>query len=347
MTRTDPPLVSVVTPVYNGAAYLQECIDSVLAQTYPNWEYIIVNNRSTDRTGEIAESSARRDKRIRVHHNAEFLAIISNHNHAFSLISAQSKYCKVVSADDFIFPDCLTQMVQLAEGHPSIGIIGSYQLSGGGNEWTVRCTGLPYWRIVVSGEEICRSYLLNGQEGVFGAPTANLYRSDLVRSSTAFFPNPTPEADISACIKHLWHSDFGFVHQVLSYERCHTDRVTTISKNLGAYVTSKISDLLTYGPQYLTAGEQEKRLGELLDEHYRYLAIAAVNFRERTYWDFQKARLDEFGIRLDRVKLAKAICAKALDLLSNPKETFTKVSRRWHSRGSPSRTSIITEEAQT
>ena len=48
MNRSSQPLVSVVTPVYNGAEYLSECIESVLAQTYQNWDYTIVNNCSTD-----------------------------------------------------------------------------------------------------------------------------------------------------------------------------------------------------------------------------------------------------------------------------------------------------------
>ena len=60
------PLVSVVTPVYNEEKNLAECIESVLAQTYPNWEYVIVNNCSTDRSLQIAESYAAQDKRIRV-----------------------------------------------------------------------------------------------------------------------------------------------------------------------------------------------------------------------------------------------------------------------------------------
>ena len=63
------PLVSVVTPVFNGGKFLGECIDSVLAQTYTNWEYVIVDNCSTDATLEIAQRYAAADPRIRVYHN--------------------------------------------------------------------------------------------------------------------------------------------------------------------------------------------------------------------------------------------------------------------------------------
>src|SRR5262245_29002790 len=115
-----PPLVSVVTPVYNGADFLAECVESVLAQTYTNFEYIIVNNRSTDRTLEIALGYARKDSRIRVHDAETFVGVIENHNRALRLISPDSRYCKVVAADDWLFPECLTKMIALAETSPSV-----------------------------------------------------------------------------------------------------------------------------------------------------------------------------------------------------------------------------------
>lgn len=327
MATQDLPLVSIVTPVYNGEAYLEECIESVLAQTYTNFEYIIVNNCSKDRTGEIAEQYARKDSRIRVYKNETLLKVIANHNHAFSLISPESKYCKVVSADDLIFPECVERMVKLAERHPSVGIIGSYQVSGGGDEWNVRCNGLPYWREVVSGKEMCRLHLLNGLS-VFGAPTSNMYRADLVRATPEFFPNPRAEADISACIHHLEHSDFGFVHQVLSYERCHNDRVTTGSRSFAAYPTSRISDLQTYGPLYCTDAEIAERREKHLDDYYRLMAIAVVNFREKAYWDFQKERLRELGLKFQPFRLAAATFGKLVDLVTNPKVTLGRVNRR-------------------
>ena len=335
MSTFKEPLVSVVTPVYNGDAYLAECIESVLTQTYSNWEYIIVNNCSTDNTLGIAERYAQMDERIHVYANDTLLDIIANHNRAFRLISPDGKYCKVVSADDWLFPECITRMIQLAEAHPTVGIVGSYQLSGGGDKWYVRTDGLPYYNTVVSGREICRSHLL-GTLDVLGNPTSSLYRADLIRATDSFYPNSTAEADISACIKSLRLAEFGFVHQVLSYERLHQAQITINSKSLNAYLSSKIGDLREYGPWYLTADELEVRLRQLMSEYYAFLGASAVSVRDKTFWAYHRRRLKELGYSLDRIRLARAVSAKMLDLAFNPKQTAEKLLRRatfkWRTR---------------
>jgi glycosyltransferase involved in cell wall biosynthesis len=89
------PFVNVVTPVYNGEKYLSECIESVLSQTYENWEYVIVNNCSSDRSLKIAQDYAEKDSRVRVHDNRDFLPMVGNFNHSLLQISPESKYCKV------------------------------------------------------------------------------------------------------------------------------------------------------------------------------------------------------------------------------------------------------------
>ena len=331
MSLKAEPLVSILTPVYNGEAYLSECIESVLAQTYQNWDYRIVNNCSTDGTLEIAERYARMDERISVHNNVEFLDIIGNHNKAFRLISADSKYCKVVSADDWIYPECIERLVELAEANKSVGIVGSYQLSGGGAkrpggpEWQVSWAGLPYTSKVVSGREICRVTML-GKLYVFGSPTSDLYRSDLIRGTNSFYPNSTPQADVSACYKYLQHSDFGFVHQVLSFERIHGGAISTqVIRGLNTTVSSLLRDLLEYGPGYLTKEEFENRRNMILRDYYRLLAAGFVNFREREFWRYHKRTLDEIGYPFDSMRLVKAIGVKMLDLMLNPKQTIEKV----------------------
>jgi len=327
VSMLEEPLVSVVTPVYNGEAYLAECIESVLAQNYSNWEYTIVDNCSSDGTPTLAEKYARLDKRITVHRNGVFLDIIANHNKAFRLISANSKYCKVVSADDWLFPECLARMTALAEANPSVGIVGSYQLSGGGGNWYLRTYGLPYDRTVIPGREIGRRQLL-GELDVLGNPTSNLYRSDLTRGADSFYPNSSAEADVSACFKCLRDTDFGFVHQVISFERLHHDRITTTSQAFNAYVGSKLHDLSTYGLSYLTPAEIDCRLQELLSEYYKFLAISAVNFQDREFWEYHKKRLQDVGHPLDRGRLAWVICMKIADLVFNPKQTIERVLRR-------------------
>jgi glycosyltransferase involved in cell wall biosynthesis len=324
------PLVSVVTPVYNGALYLRECIESVLAQTYSNWEYTIVNNCSTDATLQIAEEYARKDRRIHVYSNEALLPIIANHNRAFRLISPESKYCKVVSADDWLFPECIARMVDLAEAYPSVGIVGSYQLSGSGSNWRawhVRWSELPYPSSVIPGREVCRLHLL-GISYVFGTPTSVLYRSVQVRGQEEFYPNSTAEADTSACYKYLQNTDFGFVHQVLSYERVHQQSQSAECRSLNSYASSRIRDLIEYGPNCLSTEELNKRLEESLDYYYTFLGASVFHFRDKTFWNYHKKRLKELGHPLSYVRLAKEISVKLFDLLLNPKQTAEKVLRR-------------------
>ena len=113
------PLVSVVTPVYNGERYLAECIESVLSQSFEDFEYVILNNCSSDGTRRIAESYAK-DPRIRIHHNDRLIPVIANYNRAGALASPGARYLKYLAADDLLLPDCLKKMVDIAEAHPSV-----------------------------------------------------------------------------------------------------------------------------------------------------------------------------------------------------------------------------------
>jgi glycosyltransferase involved in cell wall biosynthesis len=319
------PFVSVLTPVYNGEAFLAECIESVLKQTYKNFEYLIVNNCSTDRTLEIALDYAKKDDRIRVHNNREFLGVIANHNLAFNLMSPEAKYCKVVSGDDFIFPECLARMVELAETNPSVGIIASYQLSGDHILWQ----GFKYPRAVLSGHEICRQIFLGGEQSFgFGSPTSLMYRADLVRSSQAFYPDSSPHADTSACFKHLQNSTFGFVYQVLSYERTHEATQSSKSMELNRYSSAYLNDVVRYGPLYLNKEEFERLLHRHLKEYHRFLAVNLVRSRGKEFWDYHKSRLEELGFPLKKAALLKAAVITALREILNPEQAITKLRRQ-------------------
>lgn len=328
--NNNEPLVSIVTPVYNGAQYLRECVDSVLSQTYQNFEYIILNNCSTDGTLEIAEEYVKKDNRVRVVSNSALLPIIANHNKAFSLISANSKYCKVVSADDVIFPEFLARTVAVAEENPSVGVVGTYQVSGGGpvwQRWRVRWDEIPFPSTVIPARDVCRTQLLEGVY-VFGTPTSLLYRSDLVRKRAEFYPNSTAEADTSACYQCLQESDFGFVHQVLSYERIHGKQMSEESRNLNAYEPSRLNDLYVYGAQWLTSDEMARRRKEILRSYYGFLAVSVLHGTDKTFWGYHKKRLSDAACSFSSFRLITAVITKALDLMLNPKQTIEKALRR-------------------
>src|ERR1700704_5369633 len=127
---THLPRVSIITPFYNTEQYIAECIESVLAQTYSNWEYILVNNQSTDASRSIAEPYAQKDKRIRLLDTPAHLGQVENFEAALRRMSPDSRYCKMVLADDWLFPECVERMMTLAEANPTVGIVSSYRLFG-------------------------------------------------------------------------------------------------------------------------------------------------------------------------------------------------------------------------
>jgi glycosyltransferase involved in cell wall biosynthesis len=315
------PLVSVVTPVYNGEKYLAECIESVLAQTYQNWNYVIVNNRSTDRTLEIAQHFAQQDSRIRIHNNLEFLGLLQNFNNSLRQISPCSKYCKMVLADDWLFPDCLMEMVEVAETNPSVGLVGSYRLEG----VKVGNNGLPYPSRVVPGREVCRMSLL-GRRHVFGSPTSVLYRSDLVREREAFFNETNLHADREAAFDVLQNSDFGFVHQVLTFSRVHDETVTaSFAKRINTYILGRVTALVKYGHVYLSDEEYEQRLKELMEEYYRILGNSVFERRDKKFWNYHRNGLKNIGIPLSSARVYKALLWQIIDALFNPKRTIDRM----------------------
>lgn len=316
-----PSLVTILTPVYNGEKYLTTCIESVLAQTYQHWEYVIINNCSTDRTLAIAERYAGRDKRIRIHNNELFATLIGNHNIAVAQLSPQSTYCKVVHADDWLFPECLEQMVALADAHPDVGVVSSYGL----RDTRVAWDGLPYPSRVTPGHEICRQSLL-GNYYVFGSPTTVMFRADLVRKRLPNFYNDENinAADGEACYDLLQESNLGFVHQVLTFTREHEESQSSLQRKQNAYIVGQMIILRKYGPIYLNRQEYHNRLKWLLTRYYRYLGQSLLQRREKNFWQYHRDSLTRLGLPLRRSQVLRA---SLIELYYSRRASFGKLLR--------------------
>jgi glycosyltransferase involved in cell wall biosynthesis len=114
------PRVSVCVPVYNGETFLAPALDSILAQTFCDYELVISDNASTDSTPEICKAYAARDPRIRYSRTARNIGANPNFNRLVGL--ARARYFKLANADDLCHPELLARCIAVLDGQPDVAL---------------------------------------------------------------------------------------------------------------------------------------------------------------------------------------------------------------------------------
>ena len=310
----------------------------MLQQTYSNWEYILVNNCSTDRSVEIAEHYVRlHPGRLRLEHNAVFVSQVQNYNQALRLISARSKYCKVVQADDVIFPQCLELMVDAAERDSSIGVVGAYSIEGR----TVEFDGLPYPSLVVTGRSVCRMFFVEDFY-VFGSATQLLIRSDLVLGRTPFYDESyVPFEDAAVVFQLLAHCSFGFVHQVLTFSRRDNTSVMKSLMALDCSIAFQLLMLREFGLVCLGPSEFQEQLRRKERAYAQVLVNGLVALRRWEFWSFHRTMLRRMRYRFGSVRVWWMLFLALCNVVLNPKNglavfarSLRREVRRWTGRES-------------
>ena len=167
------PLVSVLMTVYNREKYIAEAIESVINSSYQNWELIIVDDQSKDRSVEIARSYEAKDTRIRVYVNEVNLGDYPNRNKAASY--AKGKYLKYLDSDDIIYPHGLEVMVSAMEKFPEAGM-GVSDLNNKGEQ------SYPY---LVDSYNCYLTHFF-GASFLYHGPTGCIYNTDIFNSIKGF-----------------------------------------------------------------------------------------------------------------------------------------------------------------
>ncbi len=314
-------LVSIVVPVFNGARYLEECLDSALAQQGVALELVVLDNASTDDTPAIAAAFARRDSRVRIFRNDATLPPIDNWNRAMGLMSAQATWCRVLHADDALYEGSLARMVALGDSDPRIGIVGSLRRRG----QHVECEGLPRERTVFDGAEVARLFL-RGE--VFAlAPTSGLLRAELVRARQPFYPPHLLHADLAAWLDILDGVQFGFVHDILSFSRVHEDSITaTVAERRRTLMREYLVLLRDYGPRYLPAGELAALERRHVARCHRMLLRERLGGGSRDVIDYHLEGLRAAGCAPGLADYVRAGAAELGMLLRDPAKLITY----WH-----------------
>ncbi len=320
--------VSVVTPFYNTAEFLEECIRSVLAQTYQDFEYILVDNCSSDGSGEIAQRFARLDSRIRLIKSGTFRGQIENFNFSLEQISEHSRYTKMVLADDWIFPRCLEEMTALAERDRTVGLVSSYRLRAG----IVQNIGMPASVSVMSGAEACRRQLLLGDHYV-GSHSSVLYRSEVVRSRAPFYPIGRMHPDTEMAYEILRNWNFGFVHQVLSFTRVGNESVNSRIAPFEPQLLDRMIVLSRFGRDSLMESEFSLHWRHCERDYLRLLVRHRLLGTGSDFFAYHKKGQDTIGYKPPTRALCAAVLAELTRLLRHPKALFAVVTARVRALG--------------
>jgi glycosyltransferase involved in cell wall biosynthesis len=312
-TRREP-LVTVVTPFYNTEEYLAECIESVLKQTYANWHYILVDNCSTDGSSEIARRYASRDNRIRLIRNETFLGQVQNYNAALRHVPEESDFCKMVQADDWIYPDCLEKMVAAFEEDASIAVVSArYQIGasgpskGPGGTWTM-----------IRGRDLVRLHLLRQAPGAIASPTTVMYRSSAVRNRVPFYSESSLHEDIEVCYELLLSWNLGFVRDVLTFVRTDNDSITLRNAPLNPDLLDHYIRVKKYGPLFLSPSEFRAELEARENDYLKMLGKSVFYRWDARFWSYHRDGLMTVGTRLGPGLIARAIMTVARAALQKP-----------------------------
>ena len=242
------PQISVILPVYNGEKYLAEAIDSILAQTFPDFEFILINDCSSDRTAEILSSYA--DYRIRIVNHSSNQKLSKSLNKGIEL--AQGKFIARMDADDISLPDRFEKQVAFLKTHPEIGVVGC----------KVKIIDEQGYITGELAREIQPELIK--WELFFGCPFAHpsvMMRADLVKSTGGYSNDLSVAVDYEYWTRLIKVTRFANLSEVLLLYRTHPESVSKKYRPEQDRIAIRLQELLQ--TDYIGV-DKAKKLVELI-----------------------------------------------------------------------------------
>ncbi len=190
-------LVSIIVPVYNAQDYLRRCLDSIISQEYKNFELILVDDGSTDDSGNICDTYAREDPRVRVIHQENSGV---SHSRNAALETARGTYVQFLDSDDWMTPDSTKLFVRSAEGSGCDLVISDFYRVVGeslSHKGDIEKEG------ALSREEFANCMMENPADFYYGVLWNKLYRNDIIRKH-----HLRMDPDISWCEDFMFNLEY-------------------------------------------------------------------------------------------------------------------------------------------
>lgn len=217
MTKT--PKISVVMAVYNTANYLAEAIDSILQQTFPDFEFIIIDDKSTDHTAQILEHFAAQDSRIIVVSNEKNIGLPASLNIGLEL--AKGEYIARMDGDDISLPQRFERQVHFMDNHHNVGVCGT---------WTKIFGEIQSHHRPPRDDAMIKSILFFGSS--LPHPTVFIRRELLQKHNIKYDPTFLVAQDYKLWVEASPYTTFANIQEVLLHYRSHSTQAGIGKKQL-------------------------------------------------------------------------------------------------------------------
>lgn len=283
------PKLSVVMPAYNAGAYLRGAVTSILDQTFRNFEFIIVNDGSSDTTASILQEYERLDSRIKVVHQ-DNQGMISALNRGCRL--ARGRYIARMDADDISLPQRFERQLEYIESHPQIGILGTW-IRKVRNELAAET-----WCPPTNPKMLKWSLFF----GVCVAHPTVLMRREVLEKLNFYRHGTVHIEDVDLWLRASFITDFGNVPEVLLMYRTWPGSVTQTHHQFARdaqvrLLASFVTKLLNIQPPIeAIAGLRQMRVGPRIEDPQQIRLTAALiqdlyhNFTKENYIGFHERR---------------------------------------------------------
>lgn len=294
------PKISVIVPVYKAEKYLHHCIDSILAQTFTDFELILIDDGSPDKSGAICDEYAQQDNRVTVIHK-ENGGVTSAR--AIGVKNANGEYITFVDADDKIYKETLAVMLKWMSTDIDI-VIGSYTTDGI-HKSPIKCN-----QVMAQNEYIPKNIV---KSGLHQGPCGKLYRKKLFDDKTFNIP------------RTIVYGEDTIMNLRLAFNATRNIRITTESIYFYRDNTSSCCNTFSYDLKYLEIWYKHlkesipielrsKYLPELIKFRFIYYDCVHKYYINKNVWkktDFHKELLldiKECGYKLKAINKASLSC---------------------------------------
>ena len=231
------PAISVIVPVYNVEKYLSQCIDSILSQTFTDFELLLIDDGTPDRSGEICDEYAEKDERIRVFHQKNGgLSVARNRG----LMEAKGRHVTFVDSDDYVKPTYIEDLYrELPKGIDDGGLIieGLEKIYP---DLSIAVVQVPEMEISFFDYYLLVTELANKYVAYIAG---KLYNLEIIRSNNILFiPLVSGLEDMLFMLDYCWHSNFIIIKNISNY--CY--RVGYSSEALSVRINSFEQELLAF-----------------------------------------------------------------------------------------------------